>query len=152
MGMLERAITAVAELPGIALLATSRVYESPALVTPGPPQPDYLNAALLLHTAIPLTTLLDHTLAIEASLGRVRDAQAERWSARTIDIDILWEDGPPIVSERLVVPHLHLFERTFALAPLLDVLDDAPPRFHEHLRDRGGPPSIVSRALHVMPK
>jgi 2-amino-4-hydroxy-6-hydroxymethyldihydropteridine diphosphokinase len=143
---LSRAAAAIAALPDVTVVRASPVYESRAL---GGEQPDYLNAALLVETTLSLDSLLDRVLAIEASLGRVR---RERWGPRTIDIDILFSDGPPRESAHLTVPHPHLHERAFALAPLLDVLPDAPPRYHEHLRDLGGPPSVFATTLEVRPK
>jgi 2-amino-4-hydroxy-6-hydroxymethyldihydropteridine diphosphokinase len=66
--------------------------------------------------------LLDHLLAVEASLGRTR---AERWGPRVIDLDVLWIEGVVVRHPRLVVPHPRLRERAFAVRPLLDVAPDA---------------------------
>jgi 2-amino-4-hydroxy-6-hydroxymethyldihydropteridine diphosphokinase len=98
----------------------SHVYETKPVG--GPPQPDYLNAAALVRYAGEPLALLDALQGIEAQLGRVR---AERWGARTIDLDILWIEGIAMESDRLVVPHPRLVERAFALRPLVDVLPDA---------------------------
>jgi 2-amino-4-hydroxy-6-hydroxymethyldihydropteridine diphosphokinase len=101
----------------------SRVYETKAVG--GPPQPDYLNAAVLfVYDGAPLD-LLDALQGIEALLGRVRDASYEHWGPRTIDLDILWLEGIAMESDRLVVPHARLLERPFALRPLVDVAPDA---------------------------
>ncbi len=106
------------------VLRTSRVYESPPFG--GMDQPPYLNAAALVRAGEALPegafVLLDALLAIESRLGRVR---LERWGPRTIDLDILWIDGVTIDAPRLVVPHRHLRERAFAMAPLLDLVPDA---------------------------
>lgn len=110
--------------PDMTVRARSQVYESPPL---GPPQPDYLNAAVLVSSALPPARLLSRLQAIEAQLGRQRGVV---WGARTIDLDILWSDREACTS-RLVIPHRGLQERWWALAPLLDV---AP-----FLRDRYGP-------------
>ena len=100
---------------GCRVVARSHVYESEPL---GPPQPPYLNAAMLVASELPPEAQLDVLLAIEASLGRVRDV---RWGPRTIDLDLLW--GPrPVSSTRLSLPHPGLSQRWFALAPLLDVV------------------------------
>jgi 2-amino-4-hydroxy-6-hydroxymethyldihydropteridine diphosphokinase len=99
---------------------TSRVYATAPVG--GPPQPEFLNAAALVHyEGVPLD-LLDKLLSIEAQLGRVR---AERWGPRTVDLDLLWIDGLAIDSQRLVVPHPHLHERAFALVPLLEIVPGA---------------------------
>lgn len=106
------------------VIGTSPVYESPPFG--GMDQPPYLNAVALVRAggALPEAAfvLLDSLLAIEARLGRVR---RERWGPRTIDLDILWIDGVRIDAPRLVVPHSHLRERPFAMAPLLDLVPDA---------------------------
>lgn len=125
--------------PDVALGDASHVYETPPV---GPPQPDYLNAALLVATAISPQALLDRCLAIERSLGRVR---SERWGPRTIDLDLLWADegdGVPhvIATDTLTLPHPHLGERPFALAPLLDVRPDLTERFGARLEALGGRP------------
>ena len=84
----------------------------------GPPQPRYLNAAVLLRTELEAEALLAALLGIEKQLGRVRK---ERWGPRAIDLDILWLDGAVHRSPALTVPHPSLRERPFALRPLLDV-------------------------------
>lgn len=88
----------------------------------GPPQGDFLNAAVLVDVRGEPLELLDALLSIERSLGRVRDA---RWGPRTIDLDILWIEGVVFEHPRLVVPHPHLTERAFALAPLLELVPAA---------------------------
>ncbi len=89
------------------------MYETEALVLAGaPPQPKYLNAAVLLETDLEPEALLDRLLEIERA-------------PRTIDLDILWIDGVTHATEKLVVPHPHLRERAFALRPLLDVAPTA---------------------------
>lgn len=99
------------------------MYETEALVLAGaPPQPKYLNAAVLLETDLEPEALLDRLLEIERAHGRER---REKWGPRTIDLDILWIDGVTHATEKLVVPHPHLRERAFALRPLLDVAPTA---------------------------
>lgn len=108
---------------GCRVVARSRVYESEPL---GPPQPMYLNAAVLIDSSLAPEAMLDVLLAVEASLGRVREL---RWGPRIIDLDLLW--GPrPYSSTRLSVPHAGLAERWWALAPLLDVARAAPDLSH----------------------
>jgi 2-amino-4-hydroxy-6-hydroxymethyldihydropteridine diphosphokinase len=95
-----------------------------------------------VRTALSPEDVLARCLAIERHLGRVR---AVRWGPRTIDLDLLWADDgdgvPKIVSsETLTLPHPHLDERTFALAPLLDVRPDLGSRFEMTLETLGGRP------------
>src|SRR5690348_15902119 len=102
------------------VLARSRVWET----TPvgGPPQPDFLNAAILVEWCSDGVDFLCELLTIEAALGRVREIVH---GPRTIDLDILWIDGVVIDAPRLVVPHPRLHERAFAVLPLLDVVPGA---------------------------
>jgi 2-amino-4-hydroxy-6-hydroxymethyldihydropteridine diphosphokinase len=97
----------------------SALYESDAV---GPPQPDYLNAAVLLESALPPHDLLRELLAIERAHGRER---RERWGARTLDLDLLHSPGLVLEGPELTLPHPELARRAFALLPLLDVLPDA---------------------------
>lgn len=104
------------------VLRRSPVYETPP--AGGPPQGDYLNAAVLVVTALGAREILDRTLAVEESLGRVRSAET-RWGPRTIDLDLLWIEGEAVSEDALTVPHPRLSERAFAVRPLLDVAPDA---------------------------
>src|SRR5260221_14597632 len=69
------------------LAAVSHLYESAAV---GPPQPDYLNAAVLLESVLSPAELLTGLLAIERAHGRER---RERWGPRTLDLDLLHSPG-----------------------------------------------------------
>ncbi len=105
------------------VLGRSRVYESAAMG--GPPQGDFLNAAVCVDWTRDPRALLSAMLAIERDLGRTRGVGDVRWGPRTIDIDVLWIEGIVVDDPGLVVPHARLEERPFALAPLLDVAPDA---------------------------
>lgn len=104
------------------VLKRSPTYESPP--AGGPPQGDYLNAAVLLVTSLDAREILGRALSIERALGRTRSAET-RWGPRTIDLDLLWIEGEAIAEEGLTVPHPRLAERAFAVRPLLDVAPDA---------------------------
>jgi 2-amino-4-hydroxy-6-hydroxymethyldihydropteridine diphosphokinase len=101
------------------ITAFSALYETPPL---GPAQPDYLNAALRLRTALPPLALLEVGLGIERSCGRVR---GERWGPRTLDVDLLFVFGQFVDLPGLTVPHRELARRAVALVPLLDVAPQA---------------------------
>lgn len=127
--LIVRAIEELATLGR--LTAVSAVYESVPL---GPPQPDYLNAAVRLSTELGPRALLERLLEIEKKLGRER---RERWGPRLIDLDLLWIDGMVVREPGLVVPHPGLADRAFALAPLLDVAPNAcDPETGEAYRQR----------------
>ncbi|EOF9297445.1 2-amino-4-hydroxy-6-hydroxymethyldihydropteridine diphosphokinase [Enterobacter bugandensis] len=111
------AVQALGEIPQSRIVAVSSFYRTPPL---GPQdQPDYLNAAVVLDTALNAETLLDNTQRIELQQGRVR--KAERWGPRTLDLDIMLFGDEVINTERLTVPHYDMKNRGFMLWPLFEV-------------------------------
>ena len=118
---LAAAVEHLAAHPAITVAARSCLVATPALTQP---QPDFLNAAVRLHTALSPDALLDVLLDVERALGRER---RERWGARTVDLDILCIRNETIDSARLSVPHSGLLARAFALFPLLAVLEAGDP-------------------------
>ncbi len=101
------------------ITSLSALYET---LPVGPPQPDFLNAALRFRTSLAPLALLELQLEIERECGRER---LERWGPRTLDLDLLFIAGRVVNTPGLVVPHRELSRRAFALLPLLDVAPDA---------------------------
>ena len=97
----------------------SSLYETAAV---GPPQPDYLNAAVLLESALAPGQLMRGLLDVEQRHGRER---RERWGPRTLDLDLLLSPALVVRDVELTLPHPELGRRAFALAPLVDVLPQA---------------------------
>ncbi len=125
------------------ILGRSRIYAAAAVG--GPPQPSYLNAAVLLDSELGPPDLLAQAQAIENALGRDRDNEV-RWGPRTLDIDLLMAGarGELVVDiPALRLPHPRMKERGFALAPLLD-LD--PTLIHPEL---GRPLKALIAAAHA---
>ena len=112
---------AVGALPD--LVATSPVYETDPVG--GPEQGAFLNLVVELDTALGPRQLLGVCHDLEAAADRVR---LERWGPRTLDVDVLWVDGPPVDEPDLQVPHPRLRERRFVLAPLADLAPDLVTR------------------------
>jgi 2-amino-4-hydroxy-6-hydroxymethyldihydropteridine diphosphokinase len=116
--ILALAVAAVAV--GASVVACSSLYRGPAVG--GPPQPDYLNAAVRLRTELSPVALLERLQVVEDRFGRQR---SERWGPRTLDLDLLWADGIIVQRQELELPHPRLRERRFALVPLLEVAPNA---------------------------
>ena len=113
----QAAIRALGEIPHSCVVAVSSFYRTPPL---GPQdQPDYLNAAVALETALAAEELLNHTQRIELHQGRTR--KAERWGPRTLDLDIMLFGDDVINSPRLTVPHYDMKNRGFMLWPLFEI-------------------------------
>lgn len=89
----------------------------------GPPQPRYLNAAVVLDSELDPTEL--HAIAneLEERAGRVR-TPGDRWGPRTLDVDLLLCDDRIIKTDALTVPHPGLSERSFVLDPLVEIAPD----------------------------
>jgi 2-amino-4-hydroxy-6-hydroxymethyldihydropteridine diphosphokinase len=126
-GTLRAAVLTLASVGRV--LALSDLYETAPV---GPPQPDYLNAALLLETPLGPRAVLTKLLEVEQAHGRAR---RERWGPRTLDLDLLHAAGLVVDEPDLVLPHPELRRRAFALSPLLDLLPDAcDPRSGDRYR------------------
>jgi len=117
-GALRGALVELARLGPLA--GVSALYRTAPVG--GPPQPDFLNAAVRLVFHGSPEALLGEALRIERLAGRERRV---RWGPRTLDLDILWIRGATVAVAGLVVPHPRLRERAFALRPLIDVAPDA---------------------------
>ncbi len=120
----------------VGIVKTSRFYATPAF--PAGSGPDFVNALTFVETELEPQDLLNYLHDIERQLGRQRH---ERWSARTIDLDLVayedmvlpsvesykkWRDLPleaqkTMAPEALVLPHPRLQDRSFVLGPLCDV-------------------------------
>ena len=99
-------VRALEREPDLLLVAASSVYETDP-IGPGD-QGNYLNAVLGLRSWLAPLELLGRLQQIEAMLGRDRPPSAVRWSARTIDLDLLFFGERCIELPELTVPHPRL--------------------------------------------
>ncbi len=114
----EVALEALAERHKV--IALSGLYRSEPV---GPPQPRYWNMAALVEIDSTLLELLELCQELEAEAGRDRSAEVA-WGPRPLDLDLLLADRVVCRGPRLVVPHPHLLERSFALVPAAEVAPD----------------------------
>ncbi len=95
---------------------------------------NFLNQVVAAETNLPPAAVLDKTQRIELELGRKR--KKNRYSERTIDIDILFYDLEIMTTERLEVPHPRIAERKFALIPLNEIAGNLiHPVFNKRISD-----------------
>jgi 2-amino-4-hydroxy-6-hydroxymethyldihydropteridine diphosphokinase len=119
LSQIKQAITLLKNHPDLNVLKVSSLYQSRALTLAGSiPQTDYINAVLLLETALVAEDLLTVLQDIEKQQGRVR---GKKWSARTLDLDILLFGDKIITTERLLIPHPEMCKRNFVLFPLAEI-------------------------------
>jgi 2-amino-4-hydroxy-6-hydroxymethyldihydropteridine diphosphokinase len=98
--------------------AASSIYETEP-VGENLDQPDFLNAAVRVRTALGPEELLDVCKGIEAEHGRIFGGP--RHGPRPIDIDLLLLGDLEISTERLTLPHPEVTARRFVLEPLLEL-------------------------------
>jgi 2-amino-4-hydroxy-6-hydroxymethyldihydropteridine diphosphokinase len=116
----ERALAALAQLPGTRLVLRSSLYSSRPF---GPvEQPDFVNAVAGLLTALGPAELLAALKDLEARLGRARPVV--RWGPRRIDLDLLVHGTVCSDAVELTLPHPGIAERAFVLVPLAEIAPD----------------------------
>lgn len=97
----------------------ARVYSTPPWGDRN--QPLFLNTVLILHTDAPPERIIEQLQSIEQEMGKKK---IRNWGPRCIDIDILFYGIDVVDTDSLHIPHKHLHERAFVLAPLVDLLPD----------------------------
>ncbi|MFC3050761.1 2-amino-4-hydroxy-6-hydroxymethyldihydropteridine diphosphokinase [Kordiimonas pumila] len=157
---------AINQLSGLAIdiQAISKFYcTSPV---PASDQPDFINAVIFAQSSLSAELLLSHFKGIESFLGR---EPSERWSARTIDIDLLsygaevlpsvedwWSvvnsSDPAAILQQPVVPHPRMHKRAFVLVPMLDIASDwVHPVTGKSVADMAIEPEIMADRIGVRP-
>jgi len=121
--------------PGLSCAAVSPVYETAPVG--GPDQSDYLNAVVIVTSALPARSILDRCQAAEAALHRVR---TQLWGPRTLDVDIITIGDEISADPELTLPHPRAHQRAFVLAPWHDVEPDA------RIPGRGGIGDLLAAA------
>jgi 2-amino-4-hydroxy-6-hydroxymethyldihydropteridine diphosphokinase len=84
-------------------------------------QPEFINQALEVLTALTPAEVLQKIFFIEQTMGRTR---LEKWGERIIDIDILLYGNEIINAPALIVPHPEIANRKFALQPLAEIASE----------------------------
>jgi 2-amino-4-hydroxy-6-hydroxymethyldihydropteridine diphosphokinase len=86
-------------------------------------QPNFVNAAATIETALSPEALIRRLHMIEHQAGRRR---RQRWGPRTLDLDIIDYNGlirkpKTLAPKRLQLPHPQISERSFVLQPVCEV-------------------------------
>lgn len=123
---IERAVTALAQTPGIVVRRRSGLYETEPVGIAE--QPWFVNAVVEIETSLSPSELLAVCKQIERALGR---RERVRFGPREIDLDILLYDELIWDEPDLQIPHAQLHQRRFVLVPLAEI---APTAVHPILR------------------
>jgi len=116
------------EVKGVNTLALSKPYRSEPVGMES--KNWFINAVGSLQTSLQPEVLLAKMLAVEAGLGRKRDAQGKTVD-RSIDMDLLYWDDRICNSAKLLLPHPEIANRLFVLLPLAEI---APELIHPVLK------------------
>jgi 2-amino-4-hydroxy-6-hydroxymethyldihydropteridine diphosphokinase len=119
LAQVRAGIEALARLPDSRLLRASSPYRTAPVGLRD--QPDFINAAVAVETALDAHTLLTALFGIEARFGRRRDFPR---APRTLDLDLLLYGAEMIDTPELTLPHPRMHLRAFVLAPLLEIAPD----------------------------
>lgn len=106
--------------PWINRLAASSLYMTSPVG--GPPQPDYVNAVIVVDSQVAPDRVLVYLQQWEQQFGRKRSV---RWGPRTLDLDIVdahrGEQSYVHQEPDLVIPHPRALGRAFVLVPWAEV-------------------------------
>lgn len=81
-------------------------------------QPDFLNIAFTVTTALSPEDLLHLLLSVEQKFGRER---LVHWGPRTLDLDLIDYAGCVRDSAFLTLPHPRVLQRAFVLVPAAEI-------------------------------
>jgi 2-amino-4-hydroxy-6-hydroxymethyldihydropteridine diphosphokinase len=121
-----------------------------------PGTPAFLNMVVAVDTDLPLPELLLLGLDVERECGRVRDPEAEGYTNRTLDVDVLctskgetWE-ADEAAGLDLNVPHPRMMTRRFVLQPLVDLAPELLVNGRAVAEALGACPEEPEVRLHVV--
>lgn len=105
------------------LLSSSLIITQPLVLNSSPKVHSrlyYLNSAIAFKINTPTKIVFKKIQKIEARLGRKK---TNKWYPRKIDIDILIYQEHEVQSRTINIPHKELLNRSFALIPLIEILE-----------------------------
>ena len=111
----QQAIQDLSSLQQARLIKASSFYRTAPHQAQGP---DFINAVVLLETALSAHQLLRALQNLEQAAGRTRDYQN---APRTLDLDLIFYGDQVLNSPDLTLPHPRWRERAFVLYPLAEI-------------------------------
>lgn len=105
------------------------ISDTPILKSPiytsepvGPSENDFLNAVAVIESSLSPEDLIILLKKQEREQGR--PSRYPKWTARTLDLDIIAYGNLVLKTDSLIIPHAEYSGRLFVLLPLRDVLPD----------------------------
>lgn len=108
----------------LASVSESEIQKSPIYKSEpvGPSVNEFLNAVIVIETGLGPVEFFEKLKTQEKKQGR--PSRYPKWTARTIDLDIIAWDDLVIETDTLIIPHQEYTRRLFVLLPLQDVFPD----------------------------
>ncbi len=113
---------------GVIVNKISRLWSSQAW--PVASDPPYINAILVVESALEPLDLLALLHDVERTCGRVRDGRSN--APRTVDLDLIAYGDRVVDGPQLTLPHPRAHERGFVMGPLAEIM---PAWVHPVLRE-----------------
>lgn len=107
------AIKLIASIEQVELIKTASFYLTKAWGKTD--QNDFVNTVIEISCELNPDELLQSLQQVEIKMGRMRK---EKWGPRIIDLDILTYNNLVVDKRHLKIPHPHITERSFVMAPL----------------------------------
>jgi 2-amino-4-hydroxy-6-hydroxymethyldihydropteridine diphosphokinase len=118
-GHIDSALKMLSGLDATRLVRVSQIVETEPLGDSDHPR--YLNGVAEIETTLAVAELHSKTAEIEITLGRTR---LDKWSPRTIDLDLLLFGDKILQTDDLAIPHPQMHLRSFVLAGLCELNDE----------------------------
>lgn len=110
-------------------IIASPIYQSEPV---GPSENDFLNAITCISTNLAPDLLFEQLKEQEKKQGR--PTRYPKWTARTLDLDIIAYNHLVVETDNLIIPHANYTQRLFVLLPLKDVLPNwKDPKSAQHI-------------------
>jgi 2-amino-4-hydroxy-6-hydroxymethyldihydropteridine diphosphokinase len=126
LSFIRKAVEEINSLESTEVILSSAVYETEPWGNPG--QGKYLNSVIKVNTGLKPEIFLKNLKDLEYKIGREK---RNKWTAREIDIDILFYDDEIIETGEMKIPHPQIENRRFVLIPLNEI---APGMIHPGLK------------------
>ena len=97
----------------------SSIYESEPV---GPSENDFLNAVVSFETGLTPENLFEKLKKQEQKQGR--PSRYPKWTARTLDLDIIAFGDLVLQTDSLIIPHREYTHRMFVLLPLKEIFPE----------------------------
>lgn len=130
---LKKALEYINNNKDLTITKESSVFESKAVGYES--KNSYYNLSIEVKTELKPISLLSVCHKVEKELSRTRSL-SQRYTDRTIDIDIILVDNLIINTPKLTIPHPRMHERLFCLKPMIEIASEwVVPKYNKTVKE-----------------